>query len=226
MEKLLKIIVVVGVLLVGVGVFYHYVIFLPGMEQKKIEQVEGEKREEASKAASRQLAYEACKTTSASNYSSNWATACLAVSVAQKNNLQGCLAVPVITTDPNMNRNFCWATYKETDSAPNCSLPKGRAEPIEQEFKDAKQRCFSEAQNGLGSPATVAPSSANQKQKELYDMAVKGIESRHPELDPDSPMFRNDLVQQVLAKKVGYEGQGLSSDVAIVRAAADIMEQK
>ena len=44
---MLKIAVILGSLLVGFGVFYHYVIYLPSLENRKMEQAEKDKRENA-----------------------------------------------------------------------------------------------------------------------------------------------------------------------------------
>ena len=79
MDKLVKLALVLGALLAGVGVFHHYVIFLPGIERAKQEQaaakesakqeqVAAEKREAAAKESARQAAYWACKVNARTNY--------------------------------------------------------------------------------------------------------------------------------------------------------------
>lgn len=149
MEKVLKTAGMLGVLLIGIGVFYHYVIFLPGVERQREERVENEKREAVKKETSQQLSYESCKAAASRNYSANWATACVAVARTQKDRRQSCLADSLIMTNPYMGRNYCLNTFADTDPSPECSLPGGKADPIEQNYSDAKQRCLMEARSGL-----------------------------------------------------------------------------
>ena len=86
MDKIVKIGILLGSLLAGLGVFYHYVIFLPGVEQRKTEQIEASNRQaEAEKAEAekrevlRLKFYEACKQDATSTYIETWASACKAV---------------------------------------------------------------------------------------------------------------------------------------------------
>jgi hypothetical protein len=149
MEKLLKVAVILGALLAGVGVFYHYVIFLPSVERQKIERAETEKREAANQEASRQRFYEACKKDARSNYSANWAAACEDHAHTQTNRLRGCLSDQTIITNPYMGENYCKTTFGDIDPSPDCSLPKSRSESINQANKDAQQQCLAEARGGL-----------------------------------------------------------------------------
>jgi hypothetical protein len=149
MEKLVKLAVVLGALLAGVGVFYHYVIFLPGVERQKVEREEAAKREAASKEASKQIFYEARKKDAESNYSANWAAACEDVARTETMQLRNCLSDRAIVTNPYLGEHHCKSTFGDIDPSPNCSLPKGRAESINQTFKDAQQRCLAEARGGL-----------------------------------------------------------------------------
>ena len=57
MDKAVKFAIVVGVLLAGFGVFYHYVIYLPDLEQRKAE------REREEKDAAKRAEVEAAKRT-------------------------------------------------------------------------------------------------------------------------------------------------------------------
>ena len=49
MDKAVKLAIIVGILLAGFGVFYHYVIYLPSLEQRKVES-EREEKEAAKRA--------------------------------------------------------------------------------------------------------------------------------------------------------------------------------
>lgn len=55
MDKAFKFAIIVGVLLAGFGLFYHYVIYLPDVEQRRVE------RERAEKEAARRDEIEAAK---------------------------------------------------------------------------------------------------------------------------------------------------------------------
>ncbi len=68
MEEMLKIAVILGSLLIGFGVFYHYVIFLPSVENRKMQQAEKEKRESAEQANQRQLTYLTCMSAVGQDY--------------------------------------------------------------------------------------------------------------------------------------------------------------
>lgn len=149
MEKLVKFGVVLGALLAGLGVFYHYVIFLPSVERQKVKQEEAEKREAASKEASRQIFYETCKKNANSNYSANWASACEDVARTETMRLRNCLSDRAVMSNPYLGEHYCKSTFGDIDPSPNCSLPKIRAESIDQSFKDAQQRCLAEARDGL-----------------------------------------------------------------------------
>lgn len=50
MDKLLKIAIIVGVLLAGFGVFYRYVIYLPDLEQRRVERERADREEVARQA--------------------------------------------------------------------------------------------------------------------------------------------------------------------------------
>lgn len=56
MDKLLKVTFVVGVLLAGAGIFYHYVFYVPEIDRKNAERAELEKREAARRLDEQKLA--------------------------------------------------------------------------------------------------------------------------------------------------------------------------
>ena len=55
MDKLLKVAVIVGFLLTGFGVFYHYVIFLPDLERQRVAREELETSSAAERAESERI---------------------------------------------------------------------------------------------------------------------------------------------------------------------------
>lgn len=121
MSKLLSASLAVAVLLAGFGVFYHYVVFLPAVQERKEEQarVDAEKQEteklkqEAAQAA-RASDYYRCMNAVAGDYDSNWKRNCLA-----------------------------------RDRPEDCSLPRVLADNLGQSLKNAQARCLAEAKSGL-----------------------------------------------------------------------------
>lgn len=138
MDKLLKMAVVVGALLAGIGVFYHYVIFLPGIE-----------REKATQADRRQQAYGRCIEQAESIYDASWAAACKNVAQSDAMELKNCLSDKMVMTNPYMGAAYCKRTYGATDPSSECTLPKARAESINAAHKQAQQRCATEARLGV-----------------------------------------------------------------------------
>jgi len=47
MDKAVKLAIIVGILLAGSGIFYHYVIYLPDLEQRKVERDRADREEAA-----------------------------------------------------------------------------------------------------------------------------------------------------------------------------------
>lgn len=149
LDKLVKLAIVIGVLLAGGGVFYHYVVFLPGIERQKQEQIEAEKRDAAAKQATRQFAYDACIVSARRDYDANWANACASVARDKQISLRNCLADRAIMTNRFMGEQYCKSTYGVIDTSPECTLPKGRADSINNFHKQAQERCLNEAKTGL-----------------------------------------------------------------------------
>ena len=50
MDKIVKLAIIVGILLAGSGIFYHYVIYLPDLEQRKVERDRVDREEAARRA--------------------------------------------------------------------------------------------------------------------------------------------------------------------------------
>ncbi len=154
MDKYLKIAIILSSLLAGVGIFYHYVIYLPGIERQKIEKSEREQKEAAEKAKQKQeedvareyevkVRYEQCIADARRNYEANWTTACKSVAKSQSEAFLNCLNTPY------MGKDFCKQTFPKRDSSPDCALPKEQAESINQTHKHAQEKCLAEARIGL-----------------------------------------------------------------------------
>lgn len=167
MDKLVKISIIIACLLAGFGVFYHYVIFLPDVEQNKIERERAEKevadtrakvekllaaqREEAEKQEAerrkleRQSAYYDCLGRAGKTYDANWANECKAQAKARLVHLKNCLEDPNRGGNQFMGAKYCQSTYGGADPSPTCSLPSGVAENINKSHDKAKQQCLAEA---------------------------------------------------------------------------------
>jgi hypothetical protein len=160
MDKYLKITLMLVSLMVGFGVFYYFVIHLPGLEKQKIEQAEREKvaaeaREVREKMAAEarearvKLKYDTCLYGARKNYEANWATACESVSKVSAEKLRACLSDRQIINNPSMGENYCRRIYTTIDPSSDCILPKPSAESINQTYKQEQEKCLAEARAGL-----------------------------------------------------------------------------
>lgn len=121
MDRTLRWGLIVGVLLAGFGVFYHFVIYLPGQDRE------------------RQQAYANCMSTVAKNYDAEWAESCQ--NIASR--------APKLCRELGMSESQCENLVGGADPSPNCSLPKVAAEPIEQRRKEQADTCAKAASLGL-----------------------------------------------------------------------------
>ena len=149
MDKLMRIAVMFGALLAGSGVFYHYVVFLPGLERTKQEQAATEKREAAEQANAKQVVYESCKQLARATYESNWATACESVANERTASMRNCLVDPAIMKNEFLGKEYCKRTYGDVDPSPSCTLPGVRATAINGYRRTAEDKCLAEAKTGL-----------------------------------------------------------------------------
>jgi hypothetical protein len=124
-DKFLKITVGLGVLLAGAGIGYHHAIYLPGVEQQKIDmerekikKQEREKREEQERAAreesQKKLRYNICLDNARSNYDENW-------------------------------KNDCKRLKRRKD----CTLPVRLAEGWNNVYENDQKRCLDELKSGV-----------------------------------------------------------------------------
>lgn len=121
MDKFVKLAVVLGIVLVGGGFFYHYVIYVPAIES--------------------------CTAAAAQNYLSNWSASCQDLANGLENSLRACFSDPKIKA--LMDENYCKRTFGDGDPSPNCSLPRARADPINQAYRDEQEKCLAKAKLGL-----------------------------------------------------------------------------
>jgi hypothetical protein len=149
MDRLMRFAVLLGALLAGGGVFYHYVFFLPGVERVKQEQVAQNKRDAEAKERQRQLTYVSCKVSAQKAYDLDWANACFTVFKEQKVSLEACLKDKLIMGNEFLGRSHCESTYSGASPSLSCSLPLARADSLNHDLKEAQDKCLSEAKTGL-----------------------------------------------------------------------------
>ncbi|UUZ67373.1 hypothetical protein LP416_21870 [Polaromonas sp. P2-4] len=98
MEKFAKSALMLGALLAGAGVFYHFVIFLPGLEREKQSQIATEK-------AQRRAAYETCKEIASRVHELNWTAACRNSAQTNKLLFSQCLERQTAAGKPDMGKS-------------------------------------------------------------------------------------------------------------------------
>lgn len=149
MDKAVKLAIIVGALLGGFGVFYHYVVFLPETQREKSTAAEREKQETERRELQRRMAYDTCLGAARRNYDANWAAACKDVAVSRAVELKSCLSDKLVTTNPYLGAEHCKRTYGNADPSPECTLPRSRAQSINATHKQEQDRCATEARLGL-----------------------------------------------------------------------------
>jgi len=116
MDKIVRFSISVAVLMAGAGIFYRYVIFLPRVENQKLEL-----------AAHKKLEYDRCNSEAQDNYNANWAAACESNAKSQRSGLANCLSDRLVMTNQFMGASYCKKTFGTSDPSPNCTLPARRA---------------------------------------------------------------------------------------------------
>lgn len=75
-DKFLKIAVGLGVLAAGTGVGYHFGIYLPKIEQEKIERANQKEAQIVREKATKRAKYESCTSIASSSFLSGWEKSC------------------------------------------------------------------------------------------------------------------------------------------------------
>ncbi|MBT9155023.1 MAG: hypothetical protein DDT39_01713 [Firmicutes bacterium] len=149
MDKFLGRTLGVAALLAGAGVFYHYVIHLPGLEREKKAEKAAAAESLAEQQQQRASQYQLCIYTAQQNYDYNWAEACTSVAAENTRDLKNCLATPSIVQNEFMGRQWCEKQYGDIDPSPNCSLPGKRADGVNEYHAEALKQCELAAKLGV-----------------------------------------------------------------------------
>jgi hypothetical protein len=149
MDRLVKFAILFGAILAGGGVFYHYVVYLPGVEEANRARAEETRQSAARQEMQRQQSYEVCKVGARRAYESDWATACATTAQTVADRQRKCLSDKAIMSNPYMGENYCRTTFSAADPSPNCSLPGPRADGINKTYHEREEKCLAEARLGL-----------------------------------------------------------------------------
>lgn len=147
MNKLMSYGLLLAALMVGGGVFYHFVIYLPSLERQKEERAERERKAAEKQRELRQQAYEICQASARRIYEANWSSHC---EIKRKSDLVNCV------TDRSIWRTYgaqaeiyCMNNYGPAKSAPDCTLPRAMADSVNKILSQDQQKCMAEAKLGL-----------------------------------------------------------------------------
>lgn len=163
-NKTIKMILAIGLvgaaLLASAGVFYYYVVFVPKLEQQKLD-LEKQKLEEKKdaeekaqkkkelEADQRAQAYQNCTDQVESTYTENWGNACQKMAERNKVGLENCLNNPSIINNQFMGKSYCQKTFGATEYDPRCTLPSQMADGIEKLRTERNASCMTQAQQAL-----------------------------------------------------------------------------
>lgn len=174
-NKTIKLILAIGLvvaaLVASAGVFYYYVVFVPNLEQQKLDleqqkmeqerqdaieakeaeeaRIAQEKLDQETKEQQKNLAYSTCLTNAQTVYENNWARNCQSIAERNKVELQNCLNTEYIMNNEFMGERYCKKMYGNTKGSADCSLPGAVAENLNASLKERKESCLVEAQNAL-----------------------------------------------------------------------------
>ena len=152
-DLVLKISIAVAILIAGLSVGYYFIVYLPGKDARaqaaaqaaatnaaaaNAAQASTAKQVEAKRAAN----YAACLQTAQDNYSMDWDRNCTTQSQDRETAYNNCV------NDTLSTASSCREQYPEIPVA-NCSLATNLANSLNDQLKDAKDRCLQQAKDGL-----------------------------------------------------------------------------
>jgi hypothetical protein len=150
MNNLMKFAFALGILMACGGVFYHYVIYLPSLEDRKDGRVEKVIRSDTNNTQTNRFDYESCKSNAQLSYQANWASACaLQEEGIRQQNIALCLRNKTIMTTPGYGGDYCLRKFGTVTSNSNCALPPQHSNRINNMLSEAQNRCLVEARSGL-----------------------------------------------------------------------------
>ncbi len=138
MDKSLKLAAVTAMLLAGSGVFYYFVVALPGIERDKQEKIEAAEQ-------AKRLAYSRCIVEVEQAYTEDWANACEGVATQRA----ACMKLGANLSDRRIADAMCSARFPEADTSGSCRLPGEVADSLNDQLEVAKQMCLNKANAGL-----------------------------------------------------------------------------
>lgn len=110
-------------------------------ENRRIEEEKG--REAEIEKAAKEINLDECLSRARADYHYNWGDACRKNAIRMKESLNDCIqeyrAIGVSTEE--WIQAHCHGLYKVNDS-PDCSLPSGQADSLNEGLKESKQECY------------------------------------------------------------------------------------
>ncbi|WP_442768731.1 hypothetical protein [Acinetobacter bohemicus] len=163
-SKTIKLILAIGLvtaaLIASAGVFYYYAIFVPSLEQQKLD-LEKQKLKEKQDAEAKALkkkeqdaeqraqGYQTCIDNAETAYTSNWNSACQKLSEHNQVAFDNCMSNPSIINNQFMGKAYCEKQYGATEFDPECTLPGNTADGIERARTERRDACMAQAQQAL-----------------------------------------------------------------------------
>lgn len=159
-KKPINMVLVIGLvssaLLASAGVFYYYVIFVPKLEQQRLDlekQKILQKQEEQKalkkkqwQAEHRKQVYQNCLNDVEQSYNNTWANSCQQLVEQDQNNLEHCLNDRRVMLNPFKGESYCLKLFGHTEYNANCQLPVETADQIEMLRTQQKEACLQSAQ--------------------------------------------------------------------------------
>jgi hypothetical protein len=154
-QEYLRLAIAAAVLLIGLSVAYHYVIYIPKRDHEKELDAQAkadadakllQAKDDAYKklAQDRQTSYKICLSNAQANYDQRWNGSCKTLSdEADKNRTQ---CVKSGGTEEGCENSFPFRP------ANGCELPSAMSSTYDAGLKDSQDRCLDEAKSGVASP--------------------------------------------------------------------------
>ena len=151
-QEYLRLALAAAVILIGLSVAYHYVIYVPEKDrqlelaaeskaQAATLQAISSKAEEDKAAQNRRANYRVCVSNAFSDYHSRWNSTCKRLADAADHDRSACL-------QGGGSEGTCRSSYPARPAA-DCALPNQMSDTYGASLKDDQQQCLNEAKAGV-----------------------------------------------------------------------------
>jgi hypothetical protein len=132
-DSFLKISAGSALLLAGLGIFYHFAIFLPNDEKEKSRKADIEQNIKIQKEIDRQVSYSNCISDAEQDYHASWNERC----EFNKAKINKCLA----SAKTDLDKMYCSTYEMGYDTNGVCLLRQEISETLEKRMNEAKKLC-------------------------------------------------------------------------------------